>query len=68
MAILLLEHANDKAIDLIKILKMVLIHDIVEIDAGDVIIYDLQRRKEIIEKENAAAQKAVWNFTWRSTR
>lgn len=57
MAILLLEHANDKAIDLIKILKMVLIHDIVEIDAGDVIIYDLQRRKEIIEKENAAAQR-----------
>ena len=57
MAILLLEHANDKAIDLIKILKMVLIHDIVEIDAGVVIIYDLQRRNEIIEKENAAAQR-----------
>lgn len=37
MAIVLLEHAN-KDIDLLKVLKMVLIHDIVEIDAGDTFI------------------------------
>ena len=34
MAIVLAEH-SDKPIDLLKVLKMVLIHDIVEIDAGD---------------------------------
>ncbi len=57
MAIILLEHAENKKLDLMKILKMVLIHDIVEIDAGDVIVYDLQGRKDIVEKENAAAKR-----------
>ena len=57
MAILLIEHANHQEIDLTKVLKMVLIHDIVEIDAGDVIVYDLRGRKEIVEKENAAARR-----------
>lgn len=35
MAIVLAEHSNEK-IDLLKVIKMVLIHDIVEIDAGDI--------------------------------
>ena len=34
MTIVLAEHANNP-IDVLKVLKMVLIHDIVEIDAGD---------------------------------
>ena len=34
MAIVLHEYANDKNIDLLKVLKMVIIHDIVEINAG----------------------------------
>ncbi len=38
MAIVLAEH-SDKPIDLLKVLKMVLIHDIVEIDAGDTFLY-----------------------------
>lgn len=33
MAIVLSEHANDKNIDLLKVIKMLLIHDIPEIDA-----------------------------------
>ncbi|SPZ83724.1 HD domain-containing protein [Sphingobacterium multivorum] len=37
MAIVLLEHAN-QSVDLLKVVKMVLIHDIVEIDAGDTFI------------------------------
>ncbi len=34
MVIVLIEHSN-KSIDLLKVIKMVLIHDIVEIDAGE---------------------------------
>ncbi|WP_028972593.1 HD domain-containing protein [Spirochaeta cellobiosiphila] len=49
MAMVLQTFANDH-IDLLKVLKMVLIHDIVEIDAGDVFLYDLEARK---------AQKAI---------
>ena len=39
MAIVLAEHSNEP-IDVLKVVKMVLIHDIVEIDAGDVFMYD----------------------------
>lgn len=39
MALVLAEHAKDE-IDLIKVVRMALIHDIVEIDAGDVFVYD----------------------------
>ena len=37
MAIVLAEHSNEP-IDIFKVIKMVLIHDIVEIDAGDTFI------------------------------
>ncbi|MBA1334655.1 MAG: Phosphohydrolase [Firmicutes bacterium] len=39
MAVLLSEYAGEE-IDLLKVVKMVLIHDIVEIDAGDTYCYD----------------------------
>src|SRR6187402_3184527 len=39
MTLVLAEHSNAK-IDVMKVLKMVLIHDIVEIDAGDIFLYD----------------------------
>lgn len=35
MALVLAEHANED-IDILKVIKMVLIHDIVEIDSGDI--------------------------------
>ncbi|MFX1343016.1 MAG: HD family hydrolase, partial [Promethearchaeota archaeon] len=35
MVLLLREYANEPNIDILKVLKMLLIHDIVEIDAGD---------------------------------
>ena len=54
MALILLEHSNEK-VDLLKVLKMVLIHDIVEIDAGDTYIYDAQDDKE--ERERRAADR-----------
>lgn len=39
MAVLLAEHSNEE-LDLVKVITMVLIHDIVEIDAGDTYAYD----------------------------
>lgn len=54
MAIILAEHANEP-IDIAKVVKMVLVHDIVEIDAGDYIIYTtLTAEKEAKEKAAAA--------------
>lgn len=52
MAIVLSEHSNEE-VDLLKVLKMLLIHDIVEIDAGDVLVYDKSDNNDI-EEEKAA--------------
>ena len=54
MAILLSEYANE-SIDPAKVIKMVLIHDLVEIDAGDVIVYS--KNCHTIDKENLAAER-----------
>jgi putative hydrolase of HD superfamily len=56
MAIVLREYSNEK-IDLLKVLKMVLIHDIVEIDAGDTFIYDQNKNHENTEEELKSAQR-----------
>ena len=56
MAIVLAEHANT-SLDLLKVVKMVLIHDIVEIDAGDTFIYDTQKNHSNTEEELAAAKR-----------
>ncbi|MBS0971320.1 HD domain-containing protein [Chimaeribacter arupi] len=42
-------------IDLPTVIQMALLHDIVEIDAGDVLVYDLAGRAAVQEKEQAAA-------------
>lgn len=57
MAVILSEYSNFKNMDLLKVIKMLLIHDIVEIDAGDVIIYDLKKQKTKINKEKKAADR-----------
>jgi putative hydrolase of HD superfamily len=54
MAIVLAEHANEP-LDVGKVIRMVLIHDIVEIDAGDTYIYDVQGDKA--ERERRAAER-----------
>jgi putative hydrolase of HD superfamily len=54
MAMVLAEHAN-KPLDVGKVIRMVLIHDIVEIDAGDTYIYDEQGDKA--EREQQAATR-----------
>lgn len=57
MAITLYEHANDPDLDLLKILRMVIIHDIVEIDAGDTYIYDEEHKQDQALREQQAADR-----------
>lgn len=54
MTIVLAEHANEP-IDIFKVVKMVLIHDIVEIDAGDTFIYDTKKSHSNTNEERLAA-------------
>jgi putative hydrolase of HD superfamily len=56
MTIVLSEHANEQ-IDVLKVLKMVLIHDIVEIDAGDTFIYDSVKNHSNTKEELKAAKR-----------
>ncbi|WP_281232355.1 HD domain-containing protein [Flavobacterium gelatinilyticum] len=56
MAIVLAEHSNEP-IDVLKVVKMVLIHDIVEIDAGDVFIYDTAKNHCNTDEERIAANR-----------
>jgi putative hydrolases of HD superfamily len=58
MALVLCEHAQ-QSIDILKVLKMVLIHDLVEIDAGDTFTADLSEstRQQTLEKERKAAKR-----------
>lgn len=56
MTILLSEYANEP-IDVLKTVTMVLIHDIVEIDAGDTYAYDEVGQQTARAREEAAAER-----------
>ncbi|HHF2911775.1 HD domain-containing protein [Vibrio diabolicus] len=56
MAILMEEHAN-APVDICRVMKMLLIHDVVEIDAGDTFVYDTAASQEQVEKEIRAAER-----------
>ena len=56
MVLVLAEHANEP-IDTLKVLKMVLIHDIVEIDAGDTFLFDTTKNHSNTEEELKAAKR-----------
>jgi putative hydrolase of HD superfamily len=56
MAVILSGHSNQK-IDLLKVIKMLLIHDLVEIDAGDIFLYDTSVNHTNTEAELAAAKR-----------
>ncbi|HRX16374.1 MAG TPA: HD domain-containing protein [Spirochaetota bacterium] len=57
MAMVLSDYSDFKNIDLLKVLKMLLIHDIVEIDAGDTFLYDSEANKSKDADENLAANR-----------
>lgn len=56
MTLLLSEYANEK-IDVLKTISMLLIHDLVEIDAGDTFAYDEEAKKSQREREVHAADR-----------
>lgn len=56
MTILLSEYSNEK-IDVLKTVTMLLLHDIVEIDAGDTYCYDEEGKKTQHEREQRAADR-----------
>ena len=55
--IILAEHANAPQLDVLRILKMVIIHDLVEIDAGDTFGYDNVRQVDQHARESLAADR-----------
>ncbi len=56
MAYLLREYANEE-VDIAKVMLMCLIHDIVEIEAGDTYAYDTEGKKSQKAREDAAKEK-----------
>ena len=74
MVMTLAEHANNE-IDILKTILMLLIHDLVEIDAGDTYCYDSTGNETKAKREEAAAdrifsllpldQQKVYHQLWR---
>jgi putative hydrolase of HD superfamily len=56
MTLALSEHAA-RDVDLLRVLKMLLIHDLVEIDAGDTFLYDAAAAAGQAAREAAAAER-----------
>lgn len=52
----LAEHSNEP-IDVLRVIRMLLIHDVVEIDAGDTFAYDTARMADQHEREARAADR-----------
>lgn len=56
MAFLLADCSNEE-IDILKVMKMVLVHDLIEIDAGDTYAYDVEANKSKEQREQKAADR-----------
>ncbi len=57
MAMLLEEYAGEAGVDIGRVIKMVIIHDLVEIYAGDTFAYDEVGNASKAQRENEAADK-----------
>jgi len=55
--IVLAEHANVPNLDVLHVLKMLIVHDLVEIDAGDTFAYDVAAMANQHEREAIAADR-----------
>jgi putative hydrolase of HD superfamily len=55
--IVLAEHANASNLDVLRVLKMLIVHDLVEIDAGDTFAYDVTAMASQHEREAVAAER-----------
>jgi putative hydrolase of HD superfamily len=56
MALVLQEYCPVE-IDINRVIRLLLLHDVVELDAGDVSVYLRQNNLELVEKEKQAAQR-----------
>lgn len=56
LALILAEHAVPP-VDLLRVVKMLLVHDLVEIDAGDAFLHTAEEQKRQAERERAAADR-----------
>jgi len=57
MAILLSEYVEAEELDLLRVIKMAIIHDLVEIDAGDTFCYDEKANEDKSQREEKAAKR-----------
>jgi len=57
MAMVLMEHFCPRQLNLLRVLQMLLIHDLVEIDTGDVHFCDTAQRRKQVDKEAKAADR-----------
>ncbi len=57
MALVFSELAVGERLDLFRVVKMALVHDLVEIDAGDTYCYDRQANHDKAEREKRAADR-----------
>ena len=57
MAVLLCEYAAEPELDLLRVVKMALVHDLVEIDAGDTFHYDEAGHEDKDRREQQAADR-----------
>ena len=57
LAMLMAEYAPQPELDLLRVIKMVLLHDLVEIDAGDTYAYDPVGQLDQGERERKAADR-----------
>lgn len=75
MAMLLQEYFVHPKMDLLKVMKMTIIHDLVEIYAGDTFCYDEQGNQDKLEREKRSASRLfsllpedqkeeMWSLWW----
>lgn len=57
MAVVLAGESAAPTIDLLQVVRMVLVHDLVEIDAGDTFLYDEAAQRDQAAREAAAADR-----------
>jgi putative hydrolase of HD superfamily len=57
LTLVVAEHANFPEMDVLRVLKMLIIHDLVEIDAGDTFAYDTARMADQHAREAVAAER-----------
>ena len=55
--LILSEYAKDSDVDFFRVMKILLVHDLIEIDAGDTYCYDDQGRKDQPRREKNAADR-----------